>query len=297
RLTRELLTARGNLYKSGAAAFFFVDQTPPELAETTAQVFLGIRMQCAKCHHHPFEVWTQDDYNGLAGFFTRVQRKDTKDDAQYGGAQSISLAMGGGKGKGAAAGLGMAPRLLGGRPLKLPLEQDPRQVLAEWITDKGNPYFARNIANRYWGLLFGRGLVEPVDDLRASNPASHPGLLDALAKDFADNGHDLKRLLRTLCNSRSYQLASELAPKRDVDGAFFTHRQPRRLPAEVLLDAINQAAGTVEAFANLPSGTRAIALPDPAVVSQFLDAFGRPKRSNSCECERLNGPDLAQVLH
>jgi hypothetical protein len=295
RMVRELILANGNLYASGPVAFYFVDQTPEDLAETTAQLFLGIRMQCAKCHHHPFEVWSQDDYYGLAAFFSRVERKDTKEGGRYGGAQSIRI-----KAVGQVmhpnTGKVVPPRLLGISVVDNP-EQDPRQPLAEWITAKSNPYFARNLVNRYWGYLFGRGLVESIDDQRATNPPSHPELLDALTKDFIAHGHDFKHLLRTLCNSRAYQLASEVKPARDVDGMFFTHRQPRRLGAEVLLDAINQAVEAEESFKGMPAGTRAISPPDPSIDSRFLDTFGRPKRTTTCECERDGRPDLNQVLH
>jgi hypothetical protein len=173
---------------------------------------------------------------------------------------------------------------------------DCRPVLAEWITAPENPYFAKNLVNRYWAYLFGRGLVEPMDDLRATNPASHPVLLNALADDFVKHGYDFQHLLRTICNSRVYQLATNLNPERDRNGMFFTFHLPRRLPAEVLLDAINQAAGTAEGFPNLPPGTRAVALPDSMIVSQFLETFGRPKRTGTCECERISQTDLTQSL-
>jgi hypothetical protein len=169
--------------------------------------------------------------------------------------------------------------------------------LAEWITDRDNPFFARNFANRYWGALFGIGLVEPVDDLRATNPDSMPRVLDALATDFAAHDFDAKHLLRTICNSRIYQLTSELDPQRDLDGSLFTHRTPRRLSAEVLLDAITQVTQTHESFDGQPTGTRAIELPDPAVKSQFLMTFGRPQRNSACECSRGFTPDLSQALH
>lgn len=306
RIVRELLTAQGNLYTNGPVAFYYVDQTPEELAETTAQVFLGVRLQCAKCHHHPYEVWGQDDYYGLAAYFAGIQRKDTKEDGRYGGAQTIRLG-GNATVTNPATRQVIAPRVLGHPPVPAAAGSDPRQALATWITQKDNPYFARNFVNRYWGYLFGRGLVEPIDDLRATNPASHPALLEALAQDFVKNGYDVKRLLRTLCNARVYQLASEVAPRRDQEGVFFTHRRPRRLPAEVLLDAINQAVGAQEKFdetgrsrfgvAQVLPGTRAIALPDPTVTSYFLDTFGRPNRTSTCECERGSKPDLSQILH
>lgn len=292
----ELLTAQGNLFTSGPVAFYFVDQTPAELAETTAQIFLGVRMQCAKCHHHPFEVWSQDDYYGLAAFFSRIKRKDTREAGRYGGAQAIQIV--------AEAplthpdtGVVVRPRLLGATEPVSANVPDERQLLAAWLVDAKNPFFAKNIVNRYWGALVGRGLIEPIDDLRATNPASHPELLTALADDFVAHGYDMKHLLRTICTSRAYQLASEVTPSRDQDGMFVTHHRPKRLSAEVLLDAIGQATGTTETFVNFPAGTRAVSLPDPAVPSSFLDTFGRPLRVSACECARSSRADLRQVLN
>lgn len=296
KIVQALVTAKGNLYQEGAVAFYFVDRTPEDLAETTAQVFLGLRLQCAKCHHHPFDVWGQDDYYGLAAFFGRVQRKDTRENGAFGGAQSVRI---GATGSVTHPGTGqvVAPRTLNPPPGEVPDANDPRLTLSNWMTSKQNPYFARNFVNRYWGYLFGRGLVEPIDDLRATNPPSHPALLEALTRDFVQHDFDFKHLLRTICNSRTYQLASEIAPARDAEAMFLTHRRPRRLPAEILLDAINQAALVQEQFENSPPGTRAISLADPSTGSYFLDIFGRPRRTSTCECERRSQPDLIQVLH
>lgn len=165
------------------------------------------------------------------------------------------------------------------------------------MTRPDNPFFARNFANRYWAAMFGPGLVEPVDDMRATNPASLPGLLDALAKEFVEHHFDSKHLLRTICNSRVYQLAPELHPLRDADGHLFTHRVPRRLSAEVLLDALNDVTGNTEKFDGQPPGTRAIALPDPTIASHFLTTFGKPARNSPCDCSRGSTPDLSQALH
>jgi hypothetical protein len=333
KLARELLTAQGNVFSSGPAAFYFVDQKPDELAETTAQVFLGVRLQCTKCHHHPFESWSQDDYFGLAAFFTRLDVKENNESGlqgRFGGARSIRpIVIESPKRKLPVA---AAPHWFGSPPPALDGVADVRVLLADWITRPDNPYFARNFANRFWAYLMGRGLVEALDDHRATNPASNPALLDALARDLTEHRFDTKHLLRTICNSRVYQLASQfdggpgatgsLLPVRDklesndstggqaargtrsesteqpdADGEFFTHRVPRRIPAEVLLDAINQATESRESFAGLPAGTRAISLPDPAVVSYFLTTFGRPQRNTPCECARSSQPDLAQALH
>ena len=306
QVLRALLTAQGNLYQNGAVAFYYVDQTPEELAETAAQVFLGVRLQCAKCHHHPYEAWSQDDYYGLAAVFARVQRKDTLENGSFGGAQSVRLAAEG-KVMNPSTNAPATARALGENLVAEGASGDLRRALADWMTRNENPYFARNLVNRCWGHLFGRGLVEPVDDLRTTNPASHPALLSALADDFVKAGYDLKHALRTICNSRTYQLASNFAPKQDVEGMFFTHRRPRRLPAEVLLDAINHATGTEEEFndggrgrfgnTKVFPGTRAIALPDPTVNSYFLDLFGRPNRTSACDCDRGHKSDLTQVLH
>lgn len=294
-LVTELLTAKGNLYANGPVGFYFVDQTPADLAETTAQIFLGVRMQCAKCHHHPFEVWSQDDYYGLAAFFSGVQRKDTKEGGRFGGAQSIFVSNSH-KITNPMTNQILSARVLGAAAA-VPEADDCRPQLAVWMTAKDNPFFAKNLVNRYWGYLFGRGLIEPIDDLRATNPASHPELLNVLAADFIQHGYDFKHLLRTICNSRVYQLGTNLNPERDRNGMFFTFHLPRRLPAEVLLDAINQAAGTTEGFLNLPPGTRATELPDSSIASYFLETFGRPKRTGTCECERVTTADLNQSLH
>ena len=245
-----------------------------------------------------------------------MQRKDTKEGGRFGGAQSIFL-NGANSISNPTTGQSISARVLGatfvvpplgGVPLapKFPApgtppeggttSGDPRPVLADWMTSPSNPYFAKNLVNRYWAYLFGRGLVESMDDMRATNPASHPELLNALADDFAAHGFDFQQLLRTIANSATYQLATNLNPERDRSGKFFTFHLPRRLSAEVLLDAINQATGSTEVFANLPPKTRAIALPDTTIVSPFLDTFGRSKRTITCECERSTEADITQSL-
>ena len=296
QIVRELITAEGNLYASGPVAFYFVDKTPEELAETTAQIFCGIRLTCARCHHHPFEVWGQDDYYALASFFTGVSRKDNKEQGMFGGAQGIKFTSAAPM-KHPKSGSELPPRAFGWQPEAVSTKVDVRQPLAQWLTGPENPRFARAVVNRYWGYLLGRGLVHPIDDLSATNPPVFPALLEALATDFVAHRYELKHLLRTIANSRVYQLASDIDPPMDAEGKFFTRRIPFRLPAEVLLDAVNQAAGTQEVFADLPAGTRAIELPDPSVDSYFLTTFGRPRRTSTCECERMNRLDLSQVLH
>lgn len=294
QIAKELLTAQGNLFSNGPVAYFLVDTKPEELAETTAQLFLGVRLQCARCHHHPMEVWGQDDYYGLAAFFTRLEVRDNGDKGRFGGMQIVRPVAKEMK----QMQVSSPPRLFGQTAALDPAATpDVRQHLAEWLAAKENPFFARNFANRYWAYLMGRGLVEPIDDMRATNPPTSPALLAALAKDFADHHYDAKHLLRTIANSRLYQLRTDLSPELDKDGAFFTHHMPRRMPAEVLLDSINQITGHTETFAGQPPGTRAISLPDPAVESDFLMTFGRPLRNNPCECARESTPDLLQALH
>lgn len=295
-MVRELIVAQGDLFSNGPVGFYFIDPKPEELAETTSQVFLGIRLQCARCHHHPLEVWSQDDYYGLAAFFTRMKFKDAgKIGVKFGGPKSLRPTRSLNQDR--KLQVTSLPRVLGGSQIEDDSLLDVRQPLADWVVARNNPYFARNFANRYWAWLTGRGIIEPVDDLRATNPPSNPALIDALEKEFVEHGFNAKHLIRTICNSRVYQLASNLSPQRDRDGQLFTHRIPRRMPAEVLLDAICQLTGVVENFSGQPKGTRAIALPDPAIGSPFLMTFGRPLRNSACECARSSKPDLAQALH
>ena len=295
-IARELITAEGNLFTSGPVAYYFVDRTPEELAETTAQVFLGVRLTCARCHHHPFEIWGQDDYYSLASFFTGVVRKDNREGGAFGGAQAIRASAGQAM-LHPNTGVKLPPRALGWTPPGDAALSDVRKPLAQWLTRPENERFAKTVVNRYWAAMFGRGLVHPVDDLSTSNPPVFPTVLEALSQEFVSHGYDLKHLLRTICNSRAYQLASDPHPTTDGEGKYFIHRTPVRLPAEVLLDALNQVAGVREPFAGLPEGTRAIALPDSNIDSSFLTTFGRPRRTSSCDCERVSRLDLTQVLY
>jgi hypothetical protein len=310
RFAYALITAQGSTYTTGPANYYRVARTPPDLAETTAQVFLGMRLQCTKCHHHPFERWSQADYYKFAAFFARVGLKGSNEFGIFGGEQVVRLATNG-EVTHPKTGEVMKPTPLGGYPATMRvrtlktaelIDPDPdangdrRKLLAEWIT-KDNLLFARNIVNRYWGYLMGRGLVEPIDDQRATNPPTNPELLDALAKDFVAHGYDLKHLIRTICNSRVYQLSSQPTKQNQGDTAFYTHYYIKRMPAEVLLDAINTATGTQEKFGGLPPGFRAIQLPHPQIESRFLDLFGRAPRVIACECERAAEPTMAQALN
>jgi hypothetical protein len=189
----------------------------------------------------------------------------------------------------------MTPRPLNAAPADDPI--DRRRALASWLTQADNPWLARNVVNRYWGYLFGKGLVNPIDDLRDTNPATNPALLDSLAQAFVKSGYDLRALLRMILNSRVYQLSALPTPENRLDSTFFTHYTVKRLSAEQLLDALNYATGTTEKFPMRPSGTRAISLPDTNYPSYFLDTFGRPVRATACECERSGDPNLSQALH
>jgi hypothetical protein len=296
QFVREIVTAQGSIYANGPANYFKIATTPQDLAETTAQVFLGVRLQCAKCHHHPYEVYSQADYYGLAAFFTQV---GTKGSADFGalGRDTVVMLKSSGSISHPRTRKTMPPTPLQGEPVDLEGVRDLRRPLADWLTSKENRLFSRNIVNRVWGYFMGTGLVEPIDDLRETNPASVPALLDALAKDFADNGFDQRRLMRNIMTSRTYGLDSSPLPANATDTRFYLHYNVKRLPAEVLLDAIDDAAGTQERFAGVPLGTRAIALPDSNFASYFLDTTGRPKRVITCECERTSTPNLAAVLH
>lgn len=298
----ELLTAQGSTFTNGPSNYFRVARSPQDLAETTSQVFLGVRIQCARCHQHPFERWSQKDYYQFAAFFARVGLKDSQEFGLFGGEQVVRV-RDDGEVHHPKSGERMRPAPLGVQLASHSAQTpdpdavgDRRQLLAEWITGKSNRLFARNIANRYWGYLFGRGIVNPIDDMRVTNPPTHPELLDFLADELVRSNYNLKHLLRLIANSKAYQRSSDILPGNHLAEPFYTHYPLKRLPAETLLDAIDFACGTQEKFPELPPGTRAIQLPDPGIGSEFLDTFGRPMRLTSCECERSPEPNLSQTL-
>ena len=257
-----------------------------------------MRLQCAKCHHHPFEVWGQDDYYGFAAFFARVKRKNRTDAPRDGLKEEVIVSGRTGSVAHPKTGKAMTPKGLGGRAVVVSAMDDPRERLVDWMAAPSNPYFARALVNRYWAHFFGRGIVEPLDDLRLTNPPTNPELLDALAESFIKSGYDLKALVRLLATSRAYGLSSVPNESNAADRQSFARHYPRRLGAEVLLDAISQVTAAPTAFAGLPPGTRAIDLPDEGVSSGFLDAFGSSQASVStaCECERVSDASLGQSL-
>jgi hypothetical protein len=293
---RDIITAEGSTFTEGPANYYRVANNALDWSETTAQVFMGVRIQCARCHHHPFEKWSQDDYYGLAAYFIRLATKRSQEFGIFGGETVVYLRPGGEQTHPRKGGV-VKPH-----PLDGPESDDPfdrRRKLAEWLTACDNPFFARNIVNRFWGYYMGRGLVEPLDDMRATNPPSNPELLDALARDFVEHKYDLKHLVRTIMNSRAYQLSSVKTDGNAADAANVQHTRytVKRLTAEQLADALDYATGTREKYQGLPLGTRAVQLPDTRVRSFLLDTFGRPPRQITCECERTAQPNIAQALH
>ncbi len=296
RMVRDIITAEGSTFMDGPANFYQTARTPADWSETTVQLFLGIRIQCAKCHQHPFEKWTQEDYHGMVGFFSRMGTKNSQEFGLF-GRETVVYIRPTGETTHPRTGRVVPPHPLDGEPMDDPI--DRRRGLADWLTKPDNPWFARNMVNRFWAYTMGRGLVEPIDDMRNTNPPSNPELLDALATDFAKARFDTKHLLRTIFRSRAYQLSSRSTPANhaDVSNVHHTRAMPKRLTAEQLADAIDFATGTREKYTGLPLGTRAIQLPDTTVRSYLLDTFGRPARKITCECERTGQPNIAQAMH
>lgn len=308
QFARELLTASGSTYTNPPANYYRRTRNAIELAENTAQVFMGARLLCAKCHNHPFERWKQDDFYNVAAFFARIDRKgeftrkDKFDKHELIGEETISVAEKG-EVEHPRTGQAMAPRLISAAIPQPPTQQpdatrvpDRRVPFAQWLTSPENPFFARTMVNRIWYHVMGKGLVDPVDDLRESNPASNPELLDALTKDFVTHKFDLRHVVRTLMYSRTYQTSWEPNATNAEDERYFSRGIVQRLTAELLLDAISDVTGVPEAFPNQPAGTRAIQLPPPPskVRHAFLRLFGQPQRESVCECERANEPTLGQ---
>ncbi len=290
---RSILAASGPSVKNPPVAWYKEVKDASAQMEDTAQLFLGLRIQCAKCHHHPFERWSQHDYYGFQAFFSQVGRKK-----MAGGASEIIYhKTGNAKTSHPKTGESIKPAGLGGEPLEIPDDVDPRQHLVDWMAGPDNPFFAKALVNRYWKHFFGRGLVDPEDDMRVTNPSSNPELLDALAKHFIESKFDLKDLVRTICNSKVYQLSAEPNEYNQSDKQNFSRYFPKRLNAEVLLDAIDTLTLMQTRFSGVPAGTRAVSLPDNAFNSYFLTVFGRPEAASACECERSDEANLAQSLH
>lgn len=288
---RKLLASDGSTFSDPATNYYRISREPEAAVETTAQLFLGVRIQCAKCHNHPFERWTQDDYYHFAAFFAQVGRKPG---ALPG--EEVVFNAGGGEVKQPRTGAVMPPKGLGGPAIEGGPDADRRAQLAEWLTAGDNPFFGKSMVNRIWYHLMGRGIVEPVDDFRDSNPASNDELLDGLTAQFVAEDYNLKSLIRTILRSRTYQLSAATNPLNADDSIYFSHATTKLLPAEVLLDAISDVTGSPNAFPGLPPGARATQIPDGKMDDPFLKTFGRPARELACECERETDSNLSQAL-
>lgn len=294
QLVRELLGATGTVVGNPPVAWYKRVKDPKEQLEDIAQLFLGVRMQCAQCHHHPFERWSQDDYYSFAAFFSQIGRKPTGTR----GEDLIFHKRGVAKAKNVKSGEMLTPVALGDDIGEISPDEDPRLRLGVWMSSKDNPFFAKALVNRYWKHFFKRALIEPEDDIRDTNPPTNPELLTALEDHFVKSGFDLKALVKVITQSRAYQLSSKPNEYNLIDRQNYSRFYPRRLQAEVLLDAIDDLTGSATTFANLPPGTRAIALPDNSYNnSAFLKVFGRPNSASVCECERIQSSSLAQSLH
>jgi hypothetical protein len=299
---RAILAATGNEYTSPPTVWYKELQNPEQFVDDTAQVFLGLRLACAQCHHHPYEKWGQDDYWGIAAFFGRLGRKAVPVPGAPANAQrQVIFTRASGAVTNKRTGKPAVIKPLDAPAVEVGPDTDPRQVLADWMTDPKNPFFALAVANRYWAHFFGRGIVDPLDDMRVTNPPSNPELLDALAKELTDHKFSLKHLVKTICKSRTYQLSAIPNETNKHDKQTYARYYPKRMGAEVLFDAVGQVTNSPTAFGGLPQDRhapkRAIMLPDESYSSYFLEVFGRPQRISACECERVSEANLAQALH
>lgn len=297
QFVRSLVTARGSTWRNGAATLFRDRREPPEIATAVSQLFLGIRLECAKCHHHPFETWGQDDFYGFAAYFSRLGHKGVGLSPPISGGEEMIFAAAKGSVIHPGTGAEVPAKPLFGSAGTFAAGDDPREVLADWMLSPDNPFVAKVAANRIWADLMGRGLVDPVDDLRVTNPASNEALLTALAKHFREVGFDTKRLIRTIMTSYVYGLSSVPGERNVADTRNYSRHYRQRLRAEVLLDAVSDITDVAETFAALPAGSRATAIWSHRVDSLFLDAFGRPDANQDPPCERTGETTMVQTLH
>lgn len=288
----ELMTSSGSAFENPAANYFRIAREPKLVMENMTQVFLGTRFNCNQCHDHPFERWTQRQYYELSAYFADVGRRPMPDGDEFIFTTGSPTPV-----VNPDTNQPAIPKFPFAHAGGIDAAGSRREQLAQWLTAKENPYFARSIVNRYWSYFFGRGIIDPVDDIRAGNPPSNPELLDALTKDFVEGGYDLKRLIRTICNSATYQRSLDAGQWNEDDTINFSHAVPRRLSAEQLYDSIIQATGAPRALPGVPAGFRAAELPDSQVDVAFLDMFGRPPRESPCECERSSDVSLGQTLN
>jgi hypothetical protein len=290
-LVRQLISSTGGTFDNPAAGFYQFETDPLKLAEDTAQAFLGVQIKCAQCHNHPFDRWTMNDYRGFVAFFTQIQRKKGEDPRE-----TIVFDGHAGESVNPITNKVVPPKFLGGAQ-PTPGPEDRRQLLADWMADPANPWFAKHFANIVWAQFFGRGIIEPVDDVRVSNPPSNPQLLDALGRHLVDYKYDFRKLIRDICLSRTYQLSSQPNSTNEQDESNFSHSGVRRLRAEVMLDCISEATGTKDKFKGLPLGAHAVQIADGATTDYFLRTFGRATRETPCSCEVSLEPNLSQALN
>jgi len=291
-VVQELITATGSTLRNPAASYYQIQRDTLKAAENTAQVFMGMRIQCAQCHNHPFDRWTMNDYYSFAAFFPQFGRKNGEDPRE-----SIIYDRGDGEVKHLVTGKNMKPKFLGGDEPDIKSGESRRAVLGKWLASPENPYFARNLANIVWAHFMGKGIIEPVDDVRVSNPPTNPELLDTLAAKFTEYGYDFRKLVRDICASRTYQLSTRGNESNAQDDRNFAKASIRRVRAEVLLDCINQVTTTTDKFQGLPRGARAVEIADGNTSTYFLTTFGRAKRDTVCSCEVKTEPNLSQALH
>jgi hypothetical protein len=302
---REILGAVGDDSKSPPTLWYRDLQKPEQFVDDAAQLFLGVRLACAQCHHHPYEKWSQDDYWGLAAFFAQLGRKTVPvpgfNNQNPQNQRLVIYNKGNGTVINTRTKQPAIMKALDEEPVKLAPGEDPRHRLVDWMVDTKNPFFARSVVNRYWAHFFGRGIVDPLDDMRVTNPPSNPELLDALAKELVDKKYSLKHVIKVIVKSRTYQLSALPNEFNKHDKRSYARYYPKRMGAEVLFDAVCQVTASPSSFQGLPQDryapTRAIMLPDESFRSYFLDVFGRPQRISACECERVTEANLAQALH
>ena len=297
QFVRQILLATGSTFENGAANFYALHQDPQDMSETVSMAFLGMSINCARCHDHPLEKWTNDDYYGMASLFARVRGKGWGGDFRGGDGNRTVFIATNGELLQPRISRPQPPRPLDGQAMAFDDPRDRREVLADWLTSPENPYFTRAIVNRVWANFLGVGLVERVDDLRLTNPPSNPVLMAALCEELVRNDYQLKPLMKLILQSETYQRSQEVLPANQADERFYARYYPKRLSAEVLLDATSQVTGVPSQFKDQPAGTRAIQLPDASIDSYFLDTFGRPERLLTCTCERADEPSMTQVLH
>jgi hypothetical protein len=295
--TRTLLTAKGGIQEDPASVFYAVSKDTNDTVERVTQVFCGVRMLCARCHPHPLENWTQADYFGLASFFNQVTARQDGRFPQAPNTKLVQVNTTAGSATNPRTGRAQPPRFLGGDEPALEAGVDRRQAYAEWLTSPKNAMFARGMVNRIWSYFFHRGIIDPVDDIRSTNPPINPALLDALTQDFIDHKFDARHLMKRIVTSATYQRTSVPNDSNRHDEQNFSHSIPRRIPAEALFDSLIQATGVPENFAGAPGGFRAAQLPDGNIENDFLRLFGKPQRMDACECERDNGSNMLQALN